>query len=124
MLRSSTTYLAGLVAGSVLVAAYEALAFWRDVEATSAVAAVWPVVFLLLLVLWIIEDSKDFPAIQKPFDYDFLVFMLALPYLPYYLWRTRRWYGLLMLAGFVALYGLGYLAQLVMYAAGPFNSHG
>ncbi|MGC1172846.1 hypothetical protein [Polaromonas sp.] len=117
MIRLSVTYLAGLVAGSVLVAAYEALAYWRDVESTSAVAAVWPGVFLLLLVLWIIEDSKAFPAIQKPFEYGFLVFMLALPYLPYYLWRTRRAYGLLMLAGFVALYCLGYLAQLAIYAA-------
>jgi hypothetical protein len=75
MIRPSTTYLAGLVAGSVLVAAYEALAYWREVESTSAVAAAWPVVFLLILVLWIIEDSKAFPAIQKPFEYGFLVFM-------------------------------------------------
>lgn len=116
IIRPASTYLAGLVAGSVLVAAYETLAYWRDVESTSEVAAAWPVVFLLLLVLWIIEDSKAFPAIQKPFEYGFLVFMLALPYLPYYLWRTRRAYGLLMLVGFVALYGLGYLAQLVIYA--------
>lgn len=114
--RPSTTYLVGLVVGAVLVAAYEALAFWLDMESTSAVAAVWPGVFLLLLVLWVVEDSKAFPAIQKPFEYGFLVFLFALPYLPYYLWCTRRAHGLLMLAGFVGLYCLGYLAELAIYA--------
>jgi hypothetical protein len=116
--RRSTTYLVGLIAGSMLVATYEALAYWRDADPTSSVAAVWPVVFLLLLVLWVVEDSRAYPSIQKPFEYGFLVFMLALPYLPYYLWRTRRFQGLLLLAAFVTLYFLGYLAQLAIYAAG------
>lgn len=111
------TYLAGLVAGSVLVAVYDAIAYWHDAEPTSVVATAWPIAFMVLLALWIVEDSKAFPTIQRPFEYEFLVFMLALLYLPYYLWRTRGMYGLLWLGGFVALYSLGYLAQLVILAA-------
>lgn len=115
--RRASTYLAALVAGSVLVGAYDALTYWSDVEGTSPVAAAWPVLFFVLLALWVVEDSKAYPAIQKPFEFGFLVFMLVLPYLPYYLWRTRRARGLLLLAGFVGLYFLGYLAQLLIYAA-------
>jgi hypothetical protein len=112
------TYLVALVAGSVLVGAYDALTFWRNVESTSQVAAAWPLLFILLLALWISEDSKSYPVIQKPFEFSFLVFLFAVPYLPYYLWRTRRAKGVVMLAAFVALYFSGYLAQLLLYALG------
>ena len=43
--------------------------------------------------------------------------MWAIPYLPYYLWHTRRFRGLLMLLGFVVLYALGFLTQLAIYLA-------
>ncbi len=114
--RRTNVFLIALVTGSVLVAVYETLAYWRDVEPASQVAAAWPALFLLLVVLWVVEDSRSFPEIQKPFEYGFLVFIFAIPYFPYYLWRTRRWRGLLLLAGFVTLYFLSHLAQLTIYA--------
>jgi hypothetical protein len=110
-------YLATLVVGSLLVAAYQALAYSHGAEPTSHVASLWPTTFLVLLVLWMVEDSKSYPAIYKPFEYGFLVLMLWMPYLPYYLWRTRRSQGLLLLAGFVVLYFLGFLALLAVYVA-------
>lgn len=110
------TYLVGLVVGSGMVAAYGALAYWQDAEPTSVVATAWPIAFMVLLALWILEDSKAFRSIQRPFEYGFLVFIFALPYLQYYLWRTRRMYGLLWLGSFIALYFLGYLTQLVIFA--------
>ena len=113
--QNANVYLTGLIAGSALVAGFEALAFARGVEMTTPVVAAWPLAFLVLLALWVIEDSKAHPEIQKPFDYGFLVFMFSLPYLPYYLWRSRGAAGFLWLAGFVGLYFLGWLAQWVVY---------
>lgn len=114
-LRSTTLYLLALLIGSLLVSSVEVLAYWRDVEPSSQIVAAWPVIFLVLLVLWVVEDSKAQPGIEKPFEFEFLVFIWAIPYLPYYLWRTRRWRGIWLLIGLVLLYFLGYLGQLVVY---------
>jgi hypothetical protein len=110
-------YLLGLIVGSVLVGAYEAIAFAQDFELSSVAALLWPITFLVLLILWVVEDSKAQPVVHRPFDFGFLLFLFWLPYLPFYLWRTRRGKGLLMLLGFAALYFLGYMAQWVIYAA-------
>ena len=114
-LRSPTLYLLAMVVGSLLVATVEVLAYWRDVELSSPVVDAWPVIFLVLLVLWVVEDSKAQPGIEKPFEFGFLVFIWAIPYLPYYLWRTRRLKGIWMLVGLVLLYFLGFLGQSVVY---------
>jgi hypothetical protein len=113
--HNANIYLMGLIGGSALVAGFEALAFARGSELTTPITTVWPLVFLVLLALWVTEDSKAHPEIQKPFDYGFLVFMFSLLYLPYYLWRSRGAVGLLWLTGFVALYSLGWLAQWAVY---------
>jgi hypothetical protein len=114
-LRSATLYLLALVSGSLLVSTVEVLAYWRDVEPSSPIVDAWPLIFLVLLVLWVVEDSKTQPGIEKPFEFDFLVFIWAVPYLPYYLWRTRRWRGVWLLTGLVVLYFLGYLGQWAVY---------
>jgi len=112
--RRTTGYLACIVAGSVIAAAYDGLAYWEHVEPTGAFAAAWPLVFLILSVLWVVEDSKSHPDVYKPFEFGFLVLMWAIPYLPYYLWHTRRFRGLLMLLGFVVLFALGSLTRLAI----------
>lgn len=114
-LRSATPYLLAMVVGSLLVATVEVLAYWRGVELSSPIVDAWPLIFLVLLVLWVVEDSKAQPGIEKPFEFGFLVFIWAIPYLPYYLWRTRRLKGIWMLAGLVLLYFLGFLGQLAVY---------
>lgn len=114
-LRSPTLYLLALVVGALLVSSVEVLAYWRDVELSSPIVDAWPVIFLVLLVLWVVEDSKAQPGIEKPFEFGFLVFIWAIPYLPYYLWRTRRFKGVGMLIGLVLLYFLGFLGQWVVY---------
>ncbi|MEZ5704054.1 MAG: hypothetical protein R3E56_01165 [Burkholderiaceae bacterium] len=98
--RNANVYLTGLIAGNALVAGFEALAFARGVEMTSPVVATWPLAFLVLLALWVIEDSKAHPEIQKPFDYGFLVFVFSLPYLPL-ISRSRGAAGFLWLIGWV-----------------------
>jgi hypothetical protein len=109
-------YLAGLIAGSTLVAAYEAIVYARGFEPSTLATRIWPGAFAILLVLWTVEDSRARSVIYKPFDFGFLVLFFWLPYLPYYLWRTRRGMGILMFLGFVTLYLLGTLSQLVVYA--------
>jgi hypothetical protein len=114
-LRSATIYLLALVIGSLLVSSIEVLAYWRDLEPSSQIVDAWPVIFLVLLVLWVVEDSKTQPGIEKPFEFGFLVFIWAVPYLPYYLWRTRRVRGVVLLIGLMFLYFLGFLGQLAVY---------
>lgn len=103
---SPSVYLVGLVVGSGLVALAEGVAAWQGVALTSFAVAAWPFLFCVLLVLWVIEDSRHHAEIYKPFEFDYLVLLWVLPYLPYYLWRTRRARGLLMLLGFIALFWL------------------
>ena len=62
------------------------------------------------------RHREDHPQVGRCFDYGFLVLMFLLPYLPYYLWRTRGGAGLLMLAGFVVLFSMGFFAQLLIYS--------
>lgn len=104
---SPAVYLVGLVIGSALVALAQGIAAWQGVELTSLAVTVWPFLFCVLLVLWVLEDSRRHPEIYKPFEFDYLVLLWVIPYLPYYLWRTRRGRGVLMLLGFVALFCLG-----------------
>jgi hypothetical protein len=115
--RNKTWLLLTLVAVSVLVAAYEAVLYWFDVEPTESVLSVWNFVFAVVLVLWVDADSKDYPQIYRPFEYGYLVLLFWIPYLPYYLWRTRGAAGLLLLGGLVALYFLGSLLQGIIYVA-------
>jgi hypothetical protein len=106
-----------LVAISVLVASYEVVLYWFDKEPTGTALSIWNVAFVVLLVLWVEADSKDYPQIYRPYEYGYLVLLFWIPYLPYYLWRTRGRVGLLMLAGFAGLFYLGYLLQWVIYIA-------
>ena len=103
-----------LVVGSVLAAAFASLASAQGVQPSHALAYGWPAAFLFLVALWLVEDSKSYPSIYKPFEFGFLVYVLSPLYLPYYLWRTRRFLGLLLLVGFVVLYYLGSLAQVLL----------
>jgi len=115
--RRTTDYLACIVAGSVIAAVYDGLAYWEHVEPTGLFATAWPIVFVILLVLWVVEDSKSYPDVYKPFEFGFLVLMGYIPYLPYYLWHTRGFRGLLLLLGIVVLFGLSFLTQLAIHLA-------
>jgi hypothetical protein len=109
---ASNSLLLGLVAGSVLVGIYDAAFYWRGMEPARPLGALWQVVFAVLLVLWLENDSRGRPEIDRPFDFRFLAFIYWMPYLPYYLWRTRRAAGMLLLTGFLVLF---FLRQLLMW---------
>lgn len=106
-----------LVIVSLLGAIYEGALYWHGVEPTENLLSLWQLFFIVLLVLWVDADSKDHPEIYRPYEYGYLVFLFWLPYLPFYLWRTRRVFGIAMFGGFLALLYLGYFGQLLINAA-------
>jgi len=99
--------LAILIMLSIAVGGYEARAFYSGHMVGHTFESTWSLVYLVLVTYWIVLDSKDHREIYRPFEFGFLVFFFWLPYLPYYLVRTRRALGVLWLLGFVLLLGLG-----------------
>ena len=100
---------------STISALFDGLFYPRGLPSTPATAALAGVLSPFLLVLWIEADRKDHPQVVRSFDYGFLVLIFLLPYLPYYLWRTRGAAGLFMFAGFLGLFLMGYPVQLLIY---------
>jgi hypothetical protein len=109
--------ISALIAVSLTAAISDGLFYWFNVEANPSTASLTEFLKIILLVLWVDADSKNYPQITKPFDYGFLVYLFWVPYLPYYLWRTRGPLGLLMFSGLLALFLLGWLVQMSIYLA-------
>ncbi|RDI97494.1 hypothetical protein DVT68_17290 [Dyella solisilvae] len=117
MALKSRVLLFTLVVVSVAVGGYEAALFAQGLNAGASFQATWSLVFLVLLVLWVDLDCRERRDLYRPFEFGFLVFVFWLPYLPYYLIRTRGALGLLWLLGFALLFYGGYLLEWVVYWA-------
>jgi hypothetical protein len=104
-----------LISISVISALIEGLFYLRGGPSIPASSTAAGVLSVFLIVLWLDADSKSHPQVARCFDYGFLVVMFWLPYLPYYLWRTRGAAGLLMYAGFLGLLSMGFLVQWLIY---------
>lgn len=115
-LQPKTFLLAALITLSIGASIYEGLLYWHGLQVKGGAALLWPFVFLVLLVAWVDADSKDYPQIYRPFEYGYLVFLFWLPYLPYYLWRTRGATGVFILGGFIGLFMLSTMVQWLIYA--------
>lgn len=113
-----TSLLVGLVVGSLLVGAYDVACYLRDAEPASPFSAYWPMLFSILLALWIAEDSKGRVNIYRPFEFAFLVYFFSVFYLPYYMWRTRGGIGIAAAAALIPLAFLGPLLVWSIYVAG------
>lgn len=100
-----------LVSISAISALIEGLFFLRGMPSPPATAELAGTLLPFLLALWIDADRRDHPQIGRCFDYGFLVLLFFMPYVPYYLWRTRGVVGLWMLVGFLGLFSLGFLVQ-------------
>jgi hypothetical protein len=112
---NSKVLLLALAILSLAVGAYEAVLFSVGRLVGLPFQATWSLVFLILLVLWVDLDCRERKNIYRPFEFGFLVFLFWLPYLPYYLLRTRRAWGLLWLIGFALLFYCGYWLQWIVY---------
>jgi hypothetical protein len=114
-MNSKTWLIIALICVLTISAVFDGLYYWRGDPSTPATSALATAVSAFLLALWVDADSKDHPQVSRPFDYGYLVLIFWLPYLPYYLWRTRRTAGLLMFAGFLCLFSMGFFVQLSLY---------
>ena len=104
-----------LISISTISALFDGLFYLRGVPSMPATATLAVVLSPLLLALWVDVDSRDHRQVGRSFDYGFLVLVFLVPYLPYYLWRTRGAAGLLICAGFLGLFLMGFLVQLLIY---------
>jgi hypothetical protein len=114
-MNRETWLIASLIGVSVISALADGLYYWSGAASTPATPVLANVFSALLIASWIDTDSKHHPQVGRSFDYGFLVLMFCLPYLPYYLWRTRGVGGLFMLAGFLGLFLMGFFVQLLIY---------
>lgn len=105
---------ASLICVLAMSALFDGLFYWRGIFDSPASSVLADCISAVLLVMWIMADRKDHPQIGRSFDDGFLLLVFWLPYLPYYLWRTRRGAGLRMFAGLVGLFSLGFLVQVAI----------
>ncbi|MFH0129244.1 hypothetical protein ACGLHS_03490 [Variovorax sp. VaC1] len=106
--------LSAFAVACIVTAAYEVLFFWYEVEASRSTVLMSNFVTIFFLVLWLDADSKEHPGIYRPYEYNQLLIFLWLPYLPYYLWRTRGALGLLFFGAILGLYFAGTFAELAL----------
>ncbi|MCP3439909.1 hypothetical protein [Bradyrhizobium sp. CCGUVB14] len=111
-----TWLIASLICVSAMSALVDGLFFLRGMYDKPVSSLLAGYVAGILLVMWILADRKDHPQVGRSFDDGFLLLVFWVPYLPYYLWRTRRGTGLWMCAGFLGLFSLGFLVQLAIWA--------
>ena len=106
-----------LIVGSVAAGVIEAAGFFRAEEGSHPAVEIWSLAFVVFLAMWVREDSQRYPGVYRPFDYGQLVALYWLPYLPYYLLRTRGLVGVAWTAALLVLAFLGYILQWVVYFA-------
>ncbi|MES9829887.1 MAG: hypothetical protein ABW201_16600 [Candidatus Thiodiazotropha sp.] len=107
----------GLVGTSIIMALYELAAYIYDIQSDEYLLKTSSTIFLVLLIMWLVEDSKSYKNVYVPYDFGFLVFLYWLPYLPYYFFKTRGVVGLVYLVGLLFLLKFGLLLQWGYYYA-------
>jgi hypothetical protein len=112
-----SVYVAALAVAIAAFGAYAGLVISRDMEPSEVASRLWSVIMWLLIVGWILEDSKGREVIYRPFCFGFLVGMFVVPYTPYYLVKTRGLVGLLWIAGGVVVYIVSSLPWLFLSSA-------
>lgn len=83
-------------------------------ELSDSAATVWAIVFIVLVAMWVQDDSrgKDF---DKPFDFGLFLYLFLPFLLPYYLIKTRGFEGVVTFFGFAAIYWLPFFSGLIAY---------
>jgi hypothetical protein len=90
---------------SALVAACDAWSSSKGLHLGVGVLSLHRLVLLGFLATWVVADTqqlgRDFPSLDHGWFVMFVPF-----YLTYYLLSTRRWRGLLILAGMLSLFAV------------------
>ena len=99
----TTKPLAALIALTAMSATGRYVLATHSVAVPGSTALLGDLAFALILTWWVRADrrGRDFDA---SYEFDALMLFLWFAVLPYYLYRTRRFKGLLMTAGFFGLF--------------------
>jgi hypothetical protein len=114
MKTRSSDYLIAFGILSVLMTGYVVAALWIIAEPSAPLLSLSMFVSVCLVALWVDADSRGRREIYRPFEYGWLVYVYWIPYVPYYLWRTRRAKGLLAFAGILFLLLSWWIAWAMM----------
>jgi hypothetical protein len=93
-------------------------AWFTYVEADTPrnTSQMWAFVFGVLVAWWVYSDRRA-RGIGMPYEFEAFVVFLWPIVLPYYLYRTRGWTGLLLGGGFWLLFLAPTILSLLIYAS-------
>jgi len=88
---------------------YQIVAAWQGSNPSVEADFIWGIGFYVLLALWMRADAqqRSFPL---PLDYGLLLYAFGPIYLPWYMWCTRRWQGVVIA---VVILFAGYAPYLI-----------
>jgi len=105
-------YLIAFAALSFLSALYAGAASWYDASVSEPLLSLSLFISVILVGMWVDADSRGRESIYRPYEHGWLVYVYWIPYIPYYLWRTRGAKGLFL---FVALLAVMFSAEIVQW---------
>jgi hypothetical protein len=117
LLRRKGDYLIAFGALSVLTALYGGITFWYDVRTSEPLLSLSAFISAILVGMWVDADSRGRSNIYRPYEHGWLTYVYWIPYVPYYLWRTRGAKGLLVFAGLLFLLRSWWIVQWLIYVA-------
>jgi hypothetical protein len=88
----------GAVCVSLMVGIYGGWMAAHNLEPTEPLLKLYSFVLGIMLATWLIADTRQSGRTQPTFDYGWFIMFASAVYVPYYLFSTRRWRGLLVLA--------------------------
>ena len=112
MPKTKNYILLGLLSLSVLLSVYEGLQYVFGYDPAPHALQLWGLGFLLLVIMWVDNDSRIHRRNERCFDYFFFVYIFSPVYIPYYFYRTRGFVkGSAFLIGLLLLYKLSLLTK-------------
>jgi hypothetical protein len=106
----------GIIALSAANAVLGAVAVGRGVQPSESTEVLWTFAFSLLISVWLKNDmiaSGMETGAQVP---GYVIFLFWLLVLPYHLVKSRGAIGLMLFAGFLALYFAPWFVELMVWA--------
>jgi hypothetical protein len=100
--KRSSIYAAACV--SLMLATYVGWALTHNLEPTEPLFALYRLVLTVLFATWLIADARESGRARPTFDYGWFIVFGFVVYVPYYLFSTRRWRGLLILLGMLLIF--------------------
>ena len=106
----------GAIAIALLYALYTAYyMFFTDYSPNDSIGTMYAT-FIVFLTVWYIDiESRVHTKIYRPYEYGLLVWTIWPLYIPYYLIKTRRAKGALLLLLIIAVIELDYLVYLAYW---------